>query len=505
MMKRKLLEEEGKRVGIWIRVSTEDQVKGESPEHHEHRARAYAESRGWEVIEVYRLEAVSGKRVMDHPEAKRMLDHVETGRIEGLIFSKLARLARNTRELLEFSDIFQSHGVDMISLQESVDTSTPVGRLFYTLIAALAQWEREEISERVASSVPVRAQLGKPLGGKAPFGYQWLDQKLVPDPEEAPVRRRLYELFREHRRKKTVARLLNEAGYRTRSGKGFTDSTVERLIQDPTAKGWRRANYSRSLGPNKAWVLKPESEWVYTPVEAIIPEELWEECNQILEEQQSRRNKPAKKPVHLFAGIAFCTCGQKMYVPSNSLKYTCYRCRNKIPVEDLETIYYEQLRGFLMSPEEITEYILQADGTLKEKECLLQSLEKQSASVKTEMDRLYDLYIHGEIQRQGFGVRYQPLEERWNQLEDEIPRLQAQIDFLKINYLSTDRVLGEARSLYSEWPDLNFEERRQIVESITEEIKVGDGDIEITFCYLPTLENATEKQRNLMGCRRPPA
>src|SRR5256885_15217541 len=91
-----------KRVGIWIRVSTEDQARGESPEHHEKRARAYAEAKAWKVREVYHLEAVSGKSVMGHAETKRMLGHIASGHVTGLIFSKLARLARNTRELLDF-------------------------------------------------------------------------------------------------------------------------------------------------------------------------------------------------------------------------------------------------------------------------------------------------------------------------------------------------------------------------------------------------------------------
>ncbi|GMV90890.1 MAG: hypothetical protein AMXMBFR82_06680 [Candidatus Hydrogenedentota bacterium] len=496
----------GKRVGIWIRVSTEDQAQGDSPEHHEKRAKYYAESKGWKVTEIYHLEGISGKAVSAHPETKRMLKDIESGHISGLIFSKLARLARNTRELLDFADIFQAHGADLVSLQESIDTSTPAGRLFYTMIAAMAQWEREEIAERVAASVPVRAKLGKPLGGQAPFGYQWQDGKLVPEPNEAPVRRRIYELFAQHRRKKAVARLLNEAGHRTRNGGKFSDTTVDRLIQDPTAKGIRRANYTKSAGNGKQWHLKPESEWVLTEVEPVVSVELWEQCNAILQEQRNKRSRPGPRPAHLFAGLVVCHCGEKMYVPSNTPKYVCRKCRNKIPVIDMENIYQEQLKGFLLSPEDLHEYVAGAEKAIADQEQLLQALTKERKKLEQDIDHLFNLHRDGEIPTQGFGKRYQPLQDRLDQIELQIPQIQADVDFLKINLLSNDQVLYEAQTLADRWTRFDSSERRQIVETITDQIVIGEQDITINLCYLPVSpELMATRQRNFKGSWRPRA
>lgn len=497
-MDRQLDRHEPKCVGIWIRVSTEDQARGESPEHHEKRALAYAEAKGWRVVEIYRLEAVSGKAVMGHPQAQRMLGDVRAGHISALVFSKLARLARNTKELLEFAEIFRTEGADLVSLQESIDTSSPAGRLFFTMIAAMAEWEREEITERVRASIPIRAQLGKPLGGAAPFGYRWRDKRLEPDPDEAPVRVLIHELFAEHKRKKAVARILNDRGYRTRRGSPFSDTTLANLLSDTTAKGLHRANYTQTSDRSKTWKLKPESEWVYTQVEPVVSVELWDTCARILAGQRAGK-VPAKRTSHLFAGVTYCACGPKMYVRANSPKYVCEACRNKMPIEDLEAVYRNELHRFLVSPDDIEAHNRAANEAIVEKEKLVASTESEIRKIDAEDQSNFDLYRSGSITSEAFGRRHHPLEARRTELETELPRLQAELDVLRVSALSREQVLGESQNLMLRWNDLPYETKREIVETITTRIVIGKDDIDIELLQLPTLGTSDQKATRAQG------
>ncbi len=475
----------GKRVGIWIRVSTEDQAKGESPQHHEARARAYAESKGWRVADVYHLEGVSGKSVIGHAEARRMMKDVERGHITGLIFSKLARLGRNTRELLEFSEFFQKHDADLICLQESIDTSTPAGRLFYTIFAALAHWEREEIASRVAASVPIRAKLGKSLGGPAPFGYQWKDGKLMPHADEAPVRRLVHELFVRHKRIRTVARLLNKAGHRTRKGKPFAPNTIEKYLRDSTPKGLHRANYMNHDTQGKGWKLKPESDWVYQEVEPILDAETWDACAAILRERDEGRKPVAKPTVQLFSGLLYCACGRKMYVPSNTPKYVCAKCRTKIEVADLEEHFIAQLRGYMLSRGELNKYLEAKNQDLQNRLELLETLRREEKNLRSEMDKVYQLYVADQITPQGFGERHKPMEARLSELREEIPKTEAAVDFLKINLLSADEILNEAGRLSHFWPNMTPQGKRRVVEAVVERLTYDGDELTIALSYLP--------------------
>jgi site-specific DNA recombinase len=494
---------EPKQVGIWIRVSTDDQVKGESPEHHLERARAYAKVRGWEVKEVYDLAGLkgwSGKTVKDHLEAQRMLRDVKKGHITGLIFSKLARLARNTKELLEFADYFRDHQADLISIAETIDTSTPSGRLFFTIIAAMAQWEREEIADRVKASLVVRAKLGKSINGKAPYGYRWQDKHLVPHPDEAPIRKLAYELFLQHRRKGVVARKLNEAGYRTRAGVEWSDTAVERILQCTSAKGIYYINRMRQTGQWK-WEEKPESEWGALSIEPIVSEDLWDQCHQIMEEQQKTMKRRGKAPLRLFAGLACCACGERMYVKWNTSKYICRKCWNKIPIVDLEAIVYEELKAFFSAPEHVGAHLRKAHQNFADKAHLLQVHRLEIQKVRDEMTRTHRLFLDGEITAQGFGQFYKPAEERLNQLLAELPKLEAEVAHLKVTDLSVEDVTNEAQKLYTQWPEMPLENKRSILESIVEKVTIGKDEIDLTLSYLPSSEELVKNQQKL----QPPA
>ncbi len=491
-----------KAVGIWIRVSTEDQAKGESPEHHEKRARLYAEAKGWDVKVVYHLEAVSGKSVMQHPEAQKMLKDIRSGKITGLIFSKLARLARNTKELLDFADLFKESNADLISLQEAIDTSTPAGRLFYTMIAAMAQWEREEIASRVQASVPIRAKMGKPLGGQAPFGYKWVDKEFVIDEKEAPIRKLMYELFLQHKRKKTVARELSKMGYRMRSGAEFSDTTIQRLLRDPCAKGVRRTNYS-SLNNDGEVIWKPESEWVMLTCPAIIEESLWNSVNSILDEQEKKNKRVGPRAVHLLSGFVYCSCGKKMYIHrSESPVYACSPCKRRIMATDLDEIFYEQLGSFLLADFNVSGYSNKMNAEIEQNNSLLKVLKDEANKLRKSKTELVNLRIEGEMTKESFATHFKPMEERLAQIEEQMPQLEATLDILNVQLLSSDTVLYEAKNLYQHWPELEFEKKRSIIELITEQIRIDTEDITFKMSYIPnpTLpQNAGNKQHNSMA------
>ncbi|MCK4395239.1 recombinase family protein [candidate division WOR-3 bacterium] len=482
-------EEKIKRIGIWIRVSTDMQAQKESPEVHEERAKSYAKAKGWIVKETYKL-VTSGKSVMKHPETKRMLNDIKEGEIQGIIFSNLSRIARNTKELIEIAEIFHKTNADLISLTENIDTSTPAGNLLFTLSAALSQWEREEISSRVKASVKTRAKMGKSLGGQAPFGYEWLNkEQLVINKDEAPIVKEIYNTFLCKKRLRTTARIINKEGYRTKKGKTWTATSIHRLLSSRTYKGEHILNHTKSRGEGKGWDEKPQDEWEVCNVEAIISKKQWEKTNKIIKkinEKYKICSRPARR--YLLSGLVTCeTCGSKMYGktfrPSNSV-YLCNSCRRKIKLEILDNFFIDSLNHYRFNPNDLV-LPIQSDESVDEMGQRIRFLNRERISVEDKIDNLLEARRLDVINDDTFSNRISKLEEKREQLKRELARTEGKLAFLKVRKTSENYVENRVRTFTSMFPYMTFEEKRDVVKEVVDRIVINDKEIRISLYYLP--------------------
>jgi hypothetical protein len=186
-----------------------------------------------------------------------------------------------------------------------------------------------------------------------------------------------------------------------------------------------------------------------------------------------------------------------MYVFARSPKYVCPKCRNKITIEDIEGIFKDELEDFFVSREKVAAHLSRGDDFLADKKAQLTAHNRQLEKVRTEMRKVYDLYQADQITPDGFGKLYKPLEEQERGLAERLPKLQGEIDALEMRQLSADEVFAEATNLHRLWPKFSTEEKRKIVESITERITVAGDQIDITFWSAPSSEELTKRQRNV--------
>ena len=115
--------------------------------------------------------------------------------------------------------------------------------------------------------------------------------------------------------------------------------------------------------------------------------------------------------------------------------------------------------------------------------------------IKQEIDHTYKLYYDGFVNATQFKDVFQPLDIRKSQIQEELPRLEAEVDLLKIDGLTSEHIIEEIKTLHSRWPSLAPDDRRRIVELLVESIVIGNGEITLNLCYLPTFEEMTNRQR----------
>ncbi|MBE2289601.1 MAG: recombinase zinc beta ribbon domain-containing protein [Chitinophagaceae bacterium] len=203
--------------------------------------------------------------------------------------------------------------------------------------------------------------------------------------------------------------------------------------------------------------------------------------------------------MHLLTGYVYCAdCDRKMYVfhKTQSPCYRCGKCSNHIMEKDLDEIYHGQLKRFLLTEVSPTEYLKMLDDEISEKQNRLSKISVERETLSKKANILIEMRMNAELSKEAFAERYRPMEEQLQQLADQMPALQGEIDHLKVQYNSSDIVLQNASNLYAEWEGMPWDEKRSIIETITSRITIGKQDIRITLSCLPTMPQTANPTQN---------
>lgn len=189
--------EEKKKVYIYTRVSTAIQVDGYSLEAQKNRMKMFAEFNNYEIVGEYEDAGKSGKSVEGRPEFTQMIEDIKTGKdnISFVLVFKLSRFGRNAADVLSTLQTMQDFGVNLICVEDGIDSSKDSGKLVISVLSAVAEIERENIRVQTMEGRMQKARDGKWNGGFAPYGYDLKDGKLVIAEDEAEAIRIIFDKF----------------------------------------------------------------------------------------------------------------------------------------------------------------------------------------------------------------------------------------------------------------------------------------------------------------------
>ncbi len=281
MTKGKRNGEAPKRVCIYTRLSTLEQTNGsyDSCDAQEARCRDLARAQGAEVVEVYRDTGSGGS--MDRPGLQAILEGAKAGRFDAVYVFKLDRISRSVADFWQIEGTLREHGVGLVSLTESFDSSTPTGKLMMTIISGFAEYELDTIRYRTRAGMAGRAAAGYWPTRWEPFGYRkdrpedGGSATLVPDPEAVPWVRQVFQRYADGDGPGLLAEWLNDEHVPTHDGKPWTRRRVLDMLKHPVYVGLVR------------WA----GEVYEGRHEAIISLELWRQVQRQLESPRHGRIK----------------------------------------------------------------------------------------------------------------------------------------------------------------------------------------------------------------------
>jgi DNA invertase Pin-like site-specific DNA recombinase len=344
------------RCAVYTRKSSEEGLDMEfnSLDAQRESCEAYVASQkpeGWVLVpDRYDDGGFSGG-TLERPALRRLLADIEAGRVDVIVVYKIDRLSRSLMDFSKLVEVFDRRGVTFVSVTQSFNTTTSMGRLTLNILLSFAQFEREVIGERIRDKVAASRKKGIWMGGWAPLGYDVKDRKLVINEGEATAVRRIFERFARGGSVTTIARELTAECFVNKYGQKLDKGRIYKLLHNRVYIG--DAVHKGTAYPGEH--------------EAIIAKTLWDKVQAVLAESpQVRAGRTRAQTPALLKGLIFGPDGRAMspthtrrgdklyryYVSQSVIKGSADDCTvGRLPAAEIEAAVVDQIRAVLMSPE----------------------------------------------------------------------------------------------------------------------------------------------------------
>ena len=318
---------------------------------------------GWTLVPDYYDDGGVSGGTLERPALKRLLADIEAGRVDVVVVYKIDRLSRSLMDFARLVEVFDRHSVTFVSVTQSFNTTTSMGRLTLNVLLSFAQFEREVIGERIRDKVAASRRRGIWMGGWTPLGYDVKDRKLIVNEAEAKLVRSIFKRFASFKSGTNLVRELARENARNKYGKLIDKSYLYKLLNNRVYIG--DAVHKGTPHPGEH--------------EAIMDRKLWDAVHEVLQESPRKRSgsSRARTPA-LLKGLIFASNGVAMtpthtrkrgrlyryYISNRVLKTGAEACAiGRIPAAEIEDAVIDQVRRLLQSPEIIIATWRQAKKT----------------------------------------------------------------------------------------------------------------------------------------------
>lgn len=356
---------------LYTRVSTQMQVDGYSLDAQQDRLKKEAIHRSMQVVAIFSDEGKSGKNTTGRPQFQEMMRRIQNGnedRVDYVLVFKLSRFGRNAADVLNNLQIMQDFGVNLICVEDGIDSASAAGKILFPVLAGVAELERENIQAQTMAGREQKAREGGWNGGQAPYGYRLEGGSLVIEEPEAALVRLIFEKYvQSDMGINGVAKWLNENGYSKQTRQNgiysrISTTFVKGVLDNPVyagkiAYGRRKSEKIEGTRNEYHTVKQAEYEIFDGKHEAIISDELWQAARAKRGLNAYKREKRySPEHAHILSGLVKCPiCGAPMYGVVNRKKkkdgsgefYTdmwYYICKNTKTVSGQRCTYTKHIR-----------------------------------------------------------------------------------------------------------------------------------------------------------------